>query len=77
MGRKTKESFETLKKMRGEILKADLKNEGETVIVDGQGYYHDGMYCHNHCMPCPYWVADINDSMACYLDQYKQCQFSE
>ena len=43
----------------------------ETVIVDGMGYFQDGMYC--NCSACPYWAVDVEGKMACYMDEYKRC----
>lgn len=64
-----------LKEQKEKELKKDLQDEGETVIVDGQGYYHDGMYCTGYHGACPYWVEDIEGVRACYLDQYNRCDY--
>ena len=48
------------------------KYKGDTtVIVDGQGWKHDGIYCSNSY--CPYLVYDENGDEACYYDMYLEC----
>lgn len=67
-------SKEWWKEQRERELEKNLENTGETVIVDGQGYYHDGMYCTGVYGACPYWVEDIDGVRACYQDMYRQCE---
>ena len=48
--------------------------DAETVIVDGQGWYHDGYFCRYSCSGCPYAVPDINGNLACYGEDYHKCK---
>ena len=51
------------------------KNEdADTVIMDRQGYFHDGHYC-KHWEACPYVTADIKGLPACYHEEYLECNY--
>lgn len=60
----------------GDYIKNQNKKykKSDTVIVDGQGWYHYGMLCPRGCTGCPYLVEDVNGCAACYMDEYLRCK---
>lgn len=57
--------------MRDDTLRT--YKDAETVIYDGQGQAHDGYYCSNRCVGCPYVASDFKGKDACYGDEYHRC----
>ena len=52
---------------------AGAKEEECTTIRDGMGNLHKGVLCSGCSKACPYWVTDVNDRMACYMDTFCEC----
>lgn len=48
--------------------------DAETIIMDQQGYYHDGYYACKHYLACPYCEIDINGRPACYCEDVHDCK---
>ena len=59
----------------GDYIKNQSKKykKSETVIEDGQGFYHYGMFGKRTCIGCPYLVVDVDGHEACYMDEYLRC----
>ena len=53
---------------------AEVLSGYDTAIIDGAGRVHGGLYC-MHYKACPYATADINGNMACYEEDYHECNF--
>lgn len=53
---------------------AKVLEEYDTAIIDGAGNIHGGLFC-KHYKGCPYATADINGNMACYEEDYHECQW--